>query len=442
MTYIIKRKLQGVLGDDVDTNEMAALIQHTQDSAVEYIVNQDSLTVNNLVVKKTNKIPVGTDKYPAANPSSTAISSVIETKDIVSNNLNVTYNCIKLADGFYMMGYRDNDFDGHVVTFALTESTGNIGGTVDWEFLNAETAASVSIIKISGTTYAIVYSAAQSANIIRVGTFTVSDAGVITKSFIDSLTLPVTNDEPQMGSDIIHISGDVYAIVYSEMASVNPSLGVVVTVTIDSAGAISNSVVDSLDFAAVSRGDVSIVKVGTTDFYAIAYLDNSSDPVVTTVDIDSAGAIAAAVTDTQVLANITGATGNIVRVPGTDFYAVIVDNFGNPGTIYTVSISSSGAITIKGSGFYDLNTAGSGRILAVRDNLFTVVYSGVDNDGFIVTVPINSDGTVGAIADSPRPCLCAKVNRGGKRSAANRPIQIAREGLGAISYDDPVGSIS
>ncbi|KKK48915.1 hypothetical protein LCGC14_3140320, partial [marine sediment metagenome] len=140
------------------------------------------------------------------------IGSVIETKDIVSNNFHTTYNCIKLADGFYMMGYKDNDSDGHVVTFGITESTGDITGTIDdWEFANGDTTNSVKIIKISGTMYAVVYSRSQAADRIDVRTFTVSDVGVITQSFIEALILPVTNDEPQFGSDIIHISGDVYA---------------------------------------------------------------------------------------------------------------------------------------------------------------------------------------------------------------------------------------
>ena len=63
MTYIIKRKLRGVLGDDVDTGEMGALIQHIQDNPVSSVLSQDTLIVNHLVVKKTFKQPVGTDKY-------------------------------------------------------------------------------------------------------------------------------------------------------------------------------------------------------------------------------------------------------------------------------------------------------------------------------------------------------------------------------------------
>jgi len=67
LTYIVKRKFQGALGDDVDNAEMASLLQHIQTSTAGVVLTQtglqDSLTVNHLVVRATNKIPVGTDKY-------------------------------------------------------------------------------------------------------------------------------------------------------------------------------------------------------------------------------------------------------------------------------------------------------------------------------------------------------------------------------------------
>ena len=67
MTYIIKRKFRGLLGDDVDNSQMATFIQHVQDSTAGIVQTlpslMDNLTVNHLVVKKTMRIPFGTDKY-------------------------------------------------------------------------------------------------------------------------------------------------------------------------------------------------------------------------------------------------------------------------------------------------------------------------------------------------------------------------------------------
>ena len=63
MTYIVKRKFRGILGDDVDNAEIASLLQHIQSTAPTLPLTFDSLTLNNLVVRRTNKIPFGTDKY-------------------------------------------------------------------------------------------------------------------------------------------------------------------------------------------------------------------------------------------------------------------------------------------------------------------------------------------------------------------------------------------
>ena len=59
MTYVIKRKFQGLLGDDVDNSQMSPFIQ----LPVTIPSQMDSLTVNHLVVKQTLKIPVGVDKF-------------------------------------------------------------------------------------------------------------------------------------------------------------------------------------------------------------------------------------------------------------------------------------------------------------------------------------------------------------------------------------------
>ena len=67
MTYIIKRKFRGLLGDDVDNSQMASFIQHVQDSGAGLIVTlpslMDNLTINHLVVRKTMKIPALTDGF-------------------------------------------------------------------------------------------------------------------------------------------------------------------------------------------------------------------------------------------------------------------------------------------------------------------------------------------------------------------------------------------
>ena len=67
MSYVIKRKFRGLLGDEVDNSQMATFVQHVQISTEGLVTSvpslMDTLTVNHLVVKKTMRVPIGTDKY-------------------------------------------------------------------------------------------------------------------------------------------------------------------------------------------------------------------------------------------------------------------------------------------------------------------------------------------------------------------------------------------
>ncbi len=63
MSYIIKRKFRGLLGDDVDNSLIAPFVQQVQTNTIELVLSVDSLTVNNLDVKRTLKIPARTDGY-------------------------------------------------------------------------------------------------------------------------------------------------------------------------------------------------------------------------------------------------------------------------------------------------------------------------------------------------------------------------------------------
>ena len=84
--------------------------------------------------------------------------------------------------------------------------------------------------------------------------------------------------------DIIHISGDVYAVAYAA----DGDDGWLVTVTIATNGQITNSVIDTFGFDAVSGKDSSIISIAD-DVYAIANEGNGSDGFLVTVTIATDG---------------------------------------------------------------------------------------------------------------------------------------------------------
>jgi len=67
VSYIIKRKFRGLLGDDVDNSQIATFVQHIQSSGAGLTLpltsTMDTLIVNHLIVKRTLKISARTDGY-------------------------------------------------------------------------------------------------------------------------------------------------------------------------------------------------------------------------------------------------------------------------------------------------------------------------------------------------------------------------------------------
>ena len=62
MNYIIKRKFHW---GDKNRSQMAAFVEHITNNPPGPLTDLelDTLTVNHLIVRKTNRIPFGTDKY-------------------------------------------------------------------------------------------------------------------------------------------------------------------------------------------------------------------------------------------------------------------------------------------------------------------------------------------------------------------------------------------
>jgi len=96
---------------------------------------------------------------------------------------------------------------------------------------------------------------------------------------------------------IINISGDIYAITYSDANSD----GILITVNIDSSGAISGSTIDSLEFDTTQGKYPKIINV-SGDIYAITYEGPNDDIYVSSFQIESDGSINTTIVDTYNLA--------------------------------------------------------------------------------------------------------------------------------------------
>lgn len=289
--------------------------------------------------------------------------------------------------------------DDLILTVTVTASggaaPGGISGVVDSLIFDSISGYNPDIVNISGDIYAIAYTGQSSDGFIR--TVQIAADGQIGNTPIDTLEF---DTQQATDPDLVHVAGDIYAIAYTDRWG----NGQVVTVQIDSSGQITNSTIDKMQFEGNNCYEPDIIQI-SSDIYAIAYAGQSwsTGGVLKTIQIDSSGQIANTVVDTLIFdsSSWSGYEADIVAVGG-DIYAIAYQDTTYNGRIRTVSIDSSGQI--GASTIDDLQFSGTAYdpdIIQVSGDTFAVAYQGPGQDGFISTVSIAGDGQIGnAVIDN------------------------------------------
>jgi len=262
---------------------------------------------------------------------------------------------------------------------------GDIGSILDTFVFYAGTHTFSDIIHVSGDVFAIVYSSADEDGYIV--TVSISDAGVIGDPVLDRFEFDTVYCKHP---NIIHVSGDVYAIVYS-----GPDWdGFVTTVSISAAGVIGDPVLDTFEFYTSSIYYPNIIHV-FGDVYAIVYVGAVNHGFVTTVSISEAGVIGDPVLDSFQFDPVSCGNPRLIHVSGV-FYAICSQGGTYPGQVTTISISVAGEIgaAIIDVAPYDATSSVHNRIVGVSSNVFAVVYRGPDYDGWLATIGISDAGDI------------------------------------------------
>ena len=297
---------------------------------------------------------------------------------------------VRVANDVYAVVYTGPTSDGLVATFTI-DAAGGIGAAVI-DTLTFETVNCLdpAIIQVSGETYAVVWSTDP---IGIVATLTIDSAGNIGAAVVDTLQFEASTC---IGPKIILVSGSIYAIAYE--GGVGPR-GQLVTVDIAANGQIAAAVTDTLAFETTQGEAPHIVNV-TGTMYAIACMGGGSSRLkLITVDIQNNGNIAAAVTATVTFTPTLVNCGPIVKVVNGVFLVAYTEATTLKGSIASFTVSDAGAI---GASFLDsLEFDGvQGRdaeIVAVAGGVYAIAYEGVDDDGFLKTARVDSTGAIGAV---------------------------------------------
>jgi len=311
--------------------------------------------------------------------------------DTIIDNLNFDSNwgeypsAIHVSGDIYAIAYTGADHDGFLTTVQIAID-GQITDTViDTLEFDTDDGGDPNIISISGDVYAIAYSGKGDDGFLK--TVEIASNGQITDTVIDVLEF---DDKYSKYSNILHLSGNIYAIVYTS----DGDDGNLKTVEIASNGQITDTVIDVLEFDTVYVANPDIIPV-SGNIYAIAYvggLDGNS--YIKTVTIATDGFIGSII-DTLTFVDFTlYEFVDIIHISG-DVYAIAHDAAIN-GYLKTVEIYTDGQIkdTVNDNMMFHNSYVSAPDIIHVSGNIFAIAYQGNYGDGYLNTVEIATNGQI------------------------------------------------
>jgi hypothetical protein len=258
---------------------------------------------------------------------------------------------INVGTNMYAIGYYDDTANKETVVTVGIDTSGNIDAAVTdtLQLTNdGRTTSRSKIIHMTGNVYAYVYSDVTTD--LWLETFNITSAGIIDATSADKQEI---NGADGIYPDMCLVDSDTVAIVY-DAGTAGGNDGFILTRNISAAGDITNTNASSWEFDGARGATPTICKVsGTT--YVIAYEDTNSDLYVKTCTIADTGAIAAAWIDTQ---------------------AIDTSN-GDYPTFFNVSVNVTANRWIKGISFV-----------------------GTGTDGWVSTFDVTSEGVIGREIDT------------------------------------------
>jgi hypothetical protein len=321
----------------------------------------------------------------------TITKTVLDSYDFDGTYCN-TPDIIHVSGNVYAIVYEGSGSDGYIRTVTIAPDGTITHSTIDTLEFETNTCYTPNIIHVSGDVYAVAYRGPSNDGYLK--TVSIAANGDIGNWPIDTLEFDNRNGyEP----DIEYVSGECYVIAYRGSGSD----GFLKTVTIAANGNIGNWPIDTLEFDTSNCYEPDIIHV-SGDYFAIAYRGSGNDGFLKTVSIAANGDIGNWPIDTLEYDNSNGITPYIINISG-DVYAIVYSGPGSDGFVATVTISPTGYISnnVISKYEFDHSNGQEPQIIHVVDNIFAIVYRGSQNDGYLITLPIESDGTIpGTITDT------------------------------------------
>jgi hypothetical protein len=287
-------------------------------------------------------------------------------------------------------GERDAGSDGWLCTVRVSADGGIAKSKIDSLKFDDLRGFYPELLRVAGDVFAIAYTGAGSDGWLV--TVEIDEDGRIGDAPLDSYEFDSSSG---LQPDIVHVSGDIYAVAYTGQGSD----GWLATLEIGVDGSIVGDAIDAFEFNASAAVGPRVVRV-SGDVYAIAYSGQGSDGWLSTVRIGSDGVIGPSTIDDMEFDPGEGTEPDVVHVAG-DVYAIAYRGHGGAGRVVTVQVASDGTIgagTLASMEF-DASPTQTPDMFHLARDVYTVAYGGPDADGWLVTLRVENDGTIGAVVD-------------------------------------------
>ncbi|MEJ2038633.1 MAG: prepilin-type N-terminal cleavage/methylation domain-containing protein [Desulfosarcinaceae bacterium] len=317
-------------------------------------------------------VQIGSDGQISAAP--------IDVLEFDHNN-GVDPDLIHVGGNIYAIAYTGRWNHGLLTTVTIADDGQIANSTIDTLEFNNNHCYEPDIIPISADIFAISYTGPDNDGFIQ--TVQIDSSGQISNTIFDTLEFDTAQ---AYEADWIHIAGDTYAIAYAGAGAVSD--GFLCTVTIDSSGQISNSVIDRIEFDTGLCYDPDIIRI-SGGIYAIAYRGPGDDGFIKTVQIADDGTISGTVIDTLEF-DATQCNEPVIAAVGGDVFAVAYRGPANDGFFTTVQIDSSGQIgdSVLDSLTFDANSGYEPSIVSLGGGVFAIAYRGPNGDGYVITISL------------------------------------------------------
>jgi concanavalin A-like lectin/glucanase superfamily protein len=235
--------------------------------------------------------------------------------------------------------------------------------------------------------------------------------------------------------DILRVSDNVVLVAY-ENHDTNDLW--VETLAINPDGSFTGTI-DSMEVD--TEGDFPELIHVSGDTYAVVFMSLNADGWLATIDVDSAGNIAANVTDIIEFQADQAEDPEIFHVNG-DVYGISYTHWNTDGWISTVTIDSSGHIGSTAIDHMELSTVGifnCTEVFKVDDNLFVVAGEDEAHQIKAILFSVEDDGTLPAdsdINDSKEFCPVG----GGSQCMDAAMIPVGGDVYG-VAYTDDIGTL-